>query len=309
MQYLLTSPSLTFLYYFQHHCCLSETCGRKRKELKERGFFFLIYRVGDIRDGSISNHLNFGFMCNKDYHSTVNAMKTNDGTVWYDREMSNTAGGHTYKYILPFLAPPSSGGICFSEPDILKSAGQQGCHCPDHSSAATSTAAITQEMLPRVSTHQTATRSHLQSVRNFLQSEDYSVIAGLDESARGLERWQIGWSSAQSRPLRAESCEATCICCNSCHLWTCWTPSITVSLCCLSEVETEHQGTKQTGLDIRKYFITQEVSQSWNRSLRQLYKPHPWMFLGFIWMKPEVLILNWCPSFFEWKAGLYDLLR
>lgn len=180
-------------------------------------------------------------MCNKDYNSTVNTMKTNDGTVWYDREMSNTAGGHTYKYILPFLAPPSSGGICFSEPDILKSAGQQGCHCPDHSSAATSTAAITQEMLPRVSTHQTATRSHLQSVRSFLQSEDYSVIAGLDESARGLERRQIGWSSAQSRPLRAESCEATCICCYSCHLWTCWTSSITVSLCCLSEVETEHR--------------------------------------------------------------------
>lgn len=118
-------------------------------------------------------------------------------------------------------------------------------------------------------------------------------------------REMTGWNSAQSRPFRAESCEATCICCNSCPCWTCWTqqppPSQFPCAVCLKWRQ-EHQGTKQTGLDIRKYFITWKVSQSWNTSLKQLYKSHPWMLLGFIWMKPEVLILNWCLSFFEWKG-------
>lgn len=239
-------------------------------------------------------------------------MKINGATVWCDGEMSKTAGGHTYKHIVPFLASPSSGGICFSKTDILKSAGQQGCHCPDHSFAATSTQLSLRccHVFPPI----TQLPDLIFRVSWASCSQKITLIAGLDESAWGLERWQIGWNSAQSRPFRSESHEATCICCNSCHLWTCWfcsesnTP-LHHSFLVLSVWRQEHQGIKQTGLDIRKYFIARKVSQSWNRSLKQLYKLNPWRFLRFVWMKPKMLILSWCPPFFESKAGLYDLLR
>lgn len=138
-------------------------------------------------------------MCSKDFNSTVNTMKTNDGSVWYDREISNTAGGHTYKYILPFLAPPSSGGICFWKTDILKSAGQQGCHCPDHSSAATSTAAITQEMLPRV----------------FHPSDNYQISSSECQELPAVRRLQCDsrsrWVSPGAREMtdRMEQCSIT----------------------------------------------------------------------------------------------------
>lgn len=48
--------------------------------------------------------------------------------------------------------------------------------------------------------------------------------------------------------------------------------------------------------------------ESWNRSLKCLCNLHPWRFLGFGWMKLEVLILHWCRSCFEWETGLYDFL-